>query len=166
MAQTGTNAAQPIRRSLRWLLIGSLALNLLVLGVAAGALIRGPGGFGGSHRVDLQLGRIVAALAPEDRQAIRTYLRDHAELRDHQPRRNRDAMLRDMLAVLRADSFAPEMLQDVLRVQRDRGMAVQSAAQDALIARIALMSPQQRSAFADRLEAEIGGRQDAGGDGD
>ena len=72
----------PMKRSLRWLLVGSLALNLLVVGVVAGALLTG-GPHGASHtdegdrgdaRRDPRLramGNVpfVMALGPDDRSA-------------------------------------------------------------------------------------------------
>lgn len=155
MTQTETSVALPVRRSMRYLLIGSLALNLLVLGIIGGAVIRGPGGFGGPRGVDLALGPIVEALAPEDRQAIRTQLRANDMLRQH-PRQIREALATALQAALRAEPYDPAAIEAALSIQRDRLVAVQTAGQQALVARIALMTPQARLAFADRLQEAIG----------
>ena len=157
MVQTETPTAPlaPKRRLMRYLLIGSLALNLLVLGIVGGAVIRGPGGFGGPRGFDLALGPIVEALAPEDRQAIRDQLRSNDMLRQH-PRQDREALAKALQAALRMDPYDPAAVEAALSVQRDRLFAVQTAGQQALVARITLMSPQARLAFADRLQEAIG----------
>lgn len=155
MPQTETSVALPVHRSMRYLLIGSLALNLLVLGIIGGAVIRGPGGFGGPRGVDLALGPIVEALAPEDRQAIRTQLRANDMLRQH-PRQNREALATALQAALRAEPYDPAAIEAALSIQQDRLVAVQTAGQQALVARIGLMTPQARLAFADRLQEAIG----------
>ena len=162
----------PMRRSWRILLIASLALNLLVLGIVAGALIGGPSGFGKSRGIDLELGPLVRALSREDRQAIREELRGNETVRQS-PRRERDAMLAELLVTLRADDFDPAAAAAVLRRQYDRTAALMGAGQGVLLERIAAMSPQDRLAFADRLEAEMGhgrgddqGGDDQGGDDD
>ena len=144
----------PMRRRMRYLLIGSLAMNLLVLGVVGGAVIRGPGGFGGPRGVDLALGPIVEALAPEDRQAIRTQLRADNALR-LRPLQNRAALIAALQASLRAEPYDPAATEAALSVQSDRLMQVQRAGQQALADRIGLMSPEARLAFADRLEDAI-----------
>lgn len=151
----------PMRRSLRYLLIGSLALNLLGLGLVGGAIIRGPDGFRAPRGVDLALGPIVQALAPEDRDAIRAELRIREALQ-LRPRRDRDALINALLAALRAETFDPAAVQAALDVPRDRALAVQQAAQQALLNRITAMTPAGRLAFADRLAAEMG---HGGGDG-
>ena len=151
-----------VRRPMRYLLIGSLALNLLVLGIIGGAVIRGPGGFGGPRGVDLALGPIVEALAPDDRQAIRTQLRANDMLRQH-PRQDREALVVALQVALRAETYDPAAIEEALSLQRDRLVAVQTAGQQALVARITLMSPEARLAFADRLQVAIGrGHDDTG----
>ncbi len=155
MPQTETSVTLPVRRSMRYLLIGSLALNLLVLGIIGGAVIRGPGGFGGPRGVDLALGPIVEALAPEDRQAIRTQLRANDMLRQH-PRQIREALATALQAALRAEPYDPAAIEAALSIQQNRLVAVQTAGQQVLVARIGLMTPQARLAFADRLQEAIG----------
>lgn len=157
MTETGTQPAPagPMRRSLRYVLIGSLAFNLLVLGILGGAILHGPEGFRPPRGVDLALGPIVEALAPEDRQAIRADLRGRDALQLH-PRQERDALITALLVALRAQTYDPDAVAAALAVPRARAVAVQQAAQQALLARISAMTPGSRLAFADRLAEGLG----------
>ena len=164
--QAGGPPPAPMRRSMRYVLIGSLAVNLLVLGLVAGAVIRGPDGFRAPRGVDLALGPIVAALAPEDRDAIRAELRQREALQ-LRPRRDRDALIGALLLALRAEPFDPAATQAALNVPRDRALAVQQAVQQSLLARITAMTPAGRLAFADRLSDAMGhGGRDGDQEGD
>ena len=162
-APEGSEPTGPMRRSLRFLLIGSLALNLAFIGLVAGAVIRGPDGFRAPRGVDLALGPIVAALSAEDRDAIRAELRIREALQ-LRPRRDRDALIAGLLVALRAETFDPAAVEAALNVPRDRAVAVQQAAQQALVTRISAMTPQARRAFADRLAEQMG--HDGGREGD
>jgi len=169
MTNTDKPVTAPMRRSLRYLLIGSLALNLLVFGMLAGAMVSGRSGGGPFRGIDLALGPVVAALEDTDRRAIR----DDLHNRDAMPRssrRDREAALENLVAALRRDPFAPAPLSSLLDGLRSRAEAAQAAGQDALIARIVAMTPAARNAFADRLEAElrdmsVGQGEDQDGDG-
>ena len=164
--QAGGPPPAPMRRSMRYVLIASLAVNLLVLGLVAGAVIRGPDGFRAPRGVDLALGPIVAALAPEDRDAIRAELRQREALQ-LRPRRDRDALIAALLLALRAEPFDPAATQAALNVPRDRALAVQQAVQQSLLARITAMTPAGRLAFADRLSDAMGhGGRDGDQEGD
>lgn len=157
--------AAPMRRSMRFLLIGSLAVNLLVLGLVAGAIIRGPDGFRAPRGVDLALGPIVQALAAEDREAIRAELRGREALQ-LRPVRDRNALINALLLALRAETYDPAAVEAALNVPRDRALAVQQAVQLSLLNRISAMTPAARLAFADRLADEMGhGGNGDGGDG-
>ena len=164
--QTIVSQSAPMRRSLRFLLIGSLAVNLLVLGLVAGAIIRGPDGFRAPRGVNLALGPIVQALDIEDREAIRADLRgrDALQLR---PLRDRNALISALLLALRAETYDPAAVEAALKVPRDRALAVQQAVQLSLLNRISAMTPAARLAFADRLADEMGrGAEGDGHDGD
>lgn len=149
--------AQPVmRRGLRWLLIGSLALNLGVVGIVAGALLSGRDG-GGPHRgIDLALGPFARALAEDDRRAVMRDLRHNGRLQ-LPSREDRRQDLAQLATILRAEPFDPVGMAAILDRQRDRALAGQATTQEVLIARIAAMTPAARVAFADRLEAELRG---------
>lgn len=156
MTDTDKPVTGPMRRPLRYLLIGSLALNLLVFGVLVGALVSGRGGGGPFRGIDLALGPVVAALDEADRRAIRADLHERDAI-PRPSRHDRETAFANLVAALRQDPFEPAPLSSLLDGLRARAEAAQAAGQEALIARIVTMTPQDRSGFADRLEAELGG---------
>lgn len=144
-------ARRPAPLWMRALLLVSLALNLLVVGIVAGAVAsrRAPDG-----------------IAPPRDPASTLYLRAmpgaHRDAFDAELRRaagpfrvDREALRAELaatLAVLRADPFEPAAFAERIAAQR-RGLAERTAAGDRLIvARIAAMTPDERQAYADRLE--------------
>ncbi|MCW1951168.1 MAG: periplasmic heavy metal sensor [Octadecabacter sp.] len=136
----------------RGLLIASLALNLLVVGVVAGAVFNG-GGPGGPQRIDLTVGPLTRAMDGERRDAVRDALRESGAFQ----RRDRSAIREDMqvlLATLRADVFDEAAFREALSRQRARLQSGQSAVLEAVTAQIEDMGPEERAAFADRLEAQ------------
>jgi uncharacterized membrane protein len=135
----------------RWVLIGSLALNLAVVGMLGGALVSGRFGDGPQGRVDLGLGPFARAMADDDRRAIGRQLRQMRDLRAADLR----APVQAMAAALRADPFDPAQLAALMAAQADALAQVQGRAQSVVLARIAAMTPAQRADFADRLEQEL-----------
>lgn len=139
-------------RKLRIALAVSVALNLLIVGLVAGAMLRG----GPPDRMvrDLDFGPFTEALTSEDRDALRRdFIRQAPDLRDMR-RQMRDDF-RSVLAALRADPFDAEALRDVVANQGDRMAARLALGQDLILARIAAMTPAERAAFADRLERRL-----------
>ena len=139
-------------RKLRIALAVSVALNLLIVGLVAGAALRG----GPPDRMvrDLDFGPFTEALTSEDRDALRRdFIRQAPDLRDMR-RQMRDDF-RSVLAALRADPFDAEALRDVVANQGDRMAARLALGQDLFLARIAAMTPAERAAFADRLEHRL-----------
>ena len=136
----------------RGILVVSLALNLLVVGVVAGAFIKG-GGPDGPHRIDLTVGPLTRAMEGERRDAVRDALRESGAFQ----RRDRSEIRQDMqvlLATLRADVFDEAEFRDALARQRARLQSGQDAVLDAITTQIEDMGPEERAAFADRLEAQ------------
>jgi uncharacterized membrane protein len=148
-------------RRVRVLLVLSLALNLAVAGMVIGAMVTG-GPHRGPARIDMSLGPLGRALSPEDRRAVVQDLRGSGAL-GGMDRGARRAALAETVTLLRAEPFDPEALARGFAAQRDSGGRVLEAGHAALVARIATMTPRERAALADRLEAEDGGRPDGGG---
>lgn len=149
------------RRSGRWLavaLVISVGLNLLVAGFVAGALLSREARDGrpapAALARDLGLGPYVAALSPSDRRAIGRAVR--AEIRAQgAPDRGRIEIRRSfagVLAALRAEPFDEGALADLLAAQVERAESRRRLGQEAFVAQLAEMTPQERRAFADRLE--------------
>lgn len=158
---------------MRPLLIVSLAVNLLVAGVVLGALVRG----GGSHRDFGPSGRdpvlpYTRALSEEQRHALRNDLaqafgRGRGEAfgqgrdgqgRDGQGRDGRGALVQSFdaaLTVLRSDPFDAAAMQEILRRQAELTDLRRRLGEEVLAAHLARLSPEERRAYADRLEAEL-----------
>lgn len=147
----------------RILLPLSLGLNVLVLGVVAGALLHGPDGRP-PRAVDLSLGPLTRALEQSDRQAIsaqiRKDIRRGALAADSRAGRSGD--LRALLEAIRAEPFDAGAISAHLAAQRVRVQTWGDAAERALLARLTAMTPAQRAAFADRLEREFRDRERMG----
>ena len=158
---SGSGSGGGSGRGLRIALGVSVALNLLVAGLVAGAVLR-DGGPRDRMLRDLDFGPFTEALEPRDRDALR---RDFVD-RSRGMRDARDAMRADfdaLLAVLRAEPFDVAAARAVLEGQRSRMQARIDLGRDLLLERLAAMSVEARSAFADRLERRLrrgGGPQD------
>lgn len=141
----------PVARSPLWMrvLLGvSLALNLLVAGLAVGAFAR-MGGPGGAHPAPRSLGgAMYRALPREDRRDLLQQVR--ASDKPRTP--GRVAQAEEIATVLRATPYDGAAMQVVVMRQLDGRQAWQTAMQAAWLERVAAMSPQERAAFADRLE--------------
>lgn len=138
------------RRWRDWLLVASLGLNLAILGLAAGAILRGP-----PERMAAGPGLWHYARALPDPyrhdlgQALRTSRRDWAP--------SRDALRgqREALAVaLTAEPYDPTrvagLIQEELQLAADLG----DRGAGMLLAQIERMSPADRAVFAERLQQE------------
>jgi len=147
----------------RVLLIGSLVLNLLVVGVVAGALVRGDRGLKPPSRIEAA-GPYARAMSEADRRAIALRVRQ-SEAGRAMSLRARRALIEDLVAAISAEPFEPERVAAVLGTLRARADAVSAEVEAALLERLVLMSPEDRAAFADRLLTEVGKNVRAGRDG-
>jgi len=143
------------RRIGRVVLFVSLALNLLVAGLVLGAVVH-------DHRDrdrnpalrHLGFGPFVDALPRSDRRALLLSMRREAG----SFRENRAALrqlFEEFLVVLRDESFDADRVRDLIRAQRDHIGSRQALGEDLLLERLQMMSPEQRAAYADRLEKKL-----------
>lgn len=143
----------PGGRKLRIALAVSVALNLLIIGLVAGAALRDGGPRDRMVR-DLDFGPFTEALRPEDREGLRRdFIRQAPDMRDMRRQMRED--FATVLAALRAEPFDAEALRDVVANQGERMAARLALGQDLILARIAAMTPAERAAFADRLERRL-----------
>ena len=163
--QTQTSGDQtPVRptrsgQGLRWALGISLALNLAVVGMVAGAMLRDGPGMRGAMVRDLGFGPFTEALSREDRRALRQALFERApEIR--QARQQRQEDLQALVAILRAEPFDAAALAAAMAEQEARMVGQLRLGQTVLQERIAAMTPEARRGFAERLEDGLshGGR--------
>jgi uncharacterized membrane protein len=142
-------------RWMKGLLAVSLALNLAVVGLVAGVVLRdGPDGRSRMVR-DLGFGPFTEALAPEDRAALRrAFVSEGGDLRAERDRIREETA--GVVAALRADPFDADRFARLLAAQAERRQARLDLGQRLLVAQIAAMAPAARAALADRLEAPGG----------
>ncbi len=168
MAMAGQDGGGRAGRGVRIALAASVALNLLVAGVVAGAVLR-EGGPHGRMTGAVDFGPFTDALSREDRDALRAAFLDRMpQMRDM--RREMLAEFGAVLGALRAEPFDPAALRGVMEAQSDRMGARLRIGQDLLLERLTHMTPGARAAFADRLEERLrhgpGGRDGGDGPGD
>lgn len=148
------------QRAWRIVLVISLALNLVVVGVIVGAAVSGRFGDRPPRSFDFGLGPVARALEPAERRSIGRALRRDQALRGVDPR----AHATGIIAALRADPFDQAAFAALLAAQTGRIAALQNKAQAVLVDQIAMMSPDRREIFADRLQAELSRDRTGGSD--
>ncbi len=146
---------KPRRRWVRPVLILSLALNVAFVGALAGFALtggghgkeaRGPGGPDGMP--------YFRALSDADRQEMRAALRrDFRENRGSRGQVTED--YRAALEALRAEPFDRAALMAVLERQGARARERFQGGQRVMVDFVAGMTPEERSAYADRLSGQI-----------
>ncbi len=129
----------------------SLAVNLAVIGLAAGAFIKG--GPKGSPR-DASFGPFSEAFSREDRKALRSALAERAPefLASRQAAQQEFTAL---LAVLRAQPLDPAALSAALAAIEQRNADRLHLGRGLIETRLMAMSDADRLAFADRLESGL-----------
>ena len=152
MTETQTNAPPSPPTTSRGVKIGlvvSVALNLAVAGLAAGAWLR-DGPRGGMPR-DMSFGPFSEALDDADRKSIRRSLLERVgEFREQ--RKAAKAEFEALLVALRAEPFEPAAMQAALAAIEARNSERLELGRTLIETRLIEMSPEARRAFADRLE--------------
>lgn len=139
------------RRLWRIVLVVSLALNLCVAGLVAGALSTGRLGDGPPRSFNLGQGPVIRALTPQERRGVLRSLRGQRGLQSGDLR-GHFAQLRD---ILDAPTLDTEALRALMTEQMQRNALTQSAAVDGVVTVIAAMSPERRAAFTAQLTQEL-----------
>ncbi|MEO1024072.1 MAG: periplasmic heavy metal sensor [Pseudomonadota bacterium] len=144
----------------RWLmpvLFVSLAANLLVVGVLAGAMLSPDGPR--HERQDRQARGLVGepfirALPREDRRAlVGEAMRNRERIRE-----SREALRERFgafLEVLRTDPFDAEEAARLFSAQRQAAVRRQEIGETLLMNRLQEMTPEERAAYADALEQQL-----------
>lgn len=135
----------------------SLALNLLLVGLIAGAMARGPAGRHGMIGGDVGFGPLTAGLSREDRRA----LRERYEVLRPDFRAERAAMRGDFLAlaeVLSAPEWDRTAAEAILARNGTRTAERLREGQAVFLDYLDTLSPAMRQALAARLEEALAGR--------
>ncbi|MDA7963046.1 periplasmic heavy metal sensor [Ruegeria sp.] len=145
-----SDTPKPKRRWMPVLLVISLAVNLLIVGVVAGTVLR----FRGDDRGRVPPGfgpTLYHALPKEDRKALRGQLSDMRSRGSH--RRSEDFSA--LSAALRTVPFDPVAVELLLAQQAQATADLQTALHQQWLARVTAMSDQERQVYADQLEDTV-----------
>ncbi len=143
-------------RGLRIALVVSLALNLLVLGLAAGAAWRGQAMRGHVIAGRDGFGLLVTSLLREDRRALRDRFETAVGGRVGDRRAMR-ADVAELAGILRAESWDAAAAAAVLARQGARGADRLAQGQQIMLDYLAGLTPEARRALADRIETGMKG---------
>lgn len=153
---TGSETSET-RKGVHWsriVLVMSLALNIAILGIIGGSLLRWNAGMDRARSLqarDFGFGPFVGALETEDRRALgRAFAQSAGNPRE--AREKVGAMFDAMLAALRADDFDAEGFEDLLSEQQKEFARGQKIGSRLVAKQIAAMSAEERKAYAERLE--------------
>jgi uncharacterized membrane protein len=150
--QTPTPSAAPASRWVKIALVISVAINLAVAGLVAGAWLGG-----GPRRAmmhDLSFGPFSDALSPEDRRALRSaFFKRAGEFR--KAREAARAEFDALLAALRSEPLDPVALDAALTAIETRNAERLALGRDLIEERFVEMTAEDRKAFADRLDVGL-----------
>lgn len=152
--RSSTRTERRIPLAVRLVLFASLALNLVIVGIVAGFIIRG----GPSDRPPRHLRDVVApytaALSPDARREIGRKL-GRASRGDREARTQVRGEYAEALGLLRADPFDRAAFEVLLTRQSARAATRQKQGQVLLLEHITAMSPTGRQAYAGRVEEAL-----------
>ena len=137
----------------RIVLVTSLALNLLVVGIFLGARFSGDGSSAQRAPQNLPIGVLGHALEREDRRALGAAFRQ--EMRKQRGNATSRVDAAQFIDVLRAPEFSATELATLMDTQFARSTASFEVGRALLLKKITEMSPQERAAYADRLEEGV-----------
>jgi uncharacterized membrane protein len=136
------------RGSSRWLLLGSLALNLFFVGVAFALAIRAPAPPSWDRNVFVRVERVAATLPPSDADLLRGQIKNNrATIEEAQTKyRTAQDVIRE---TLRQDSFEPETLRAAMAKTRAARQTFDQTIQGVFAGAASQMSSAGRHALAD-----------------
>lgn len=136
------------RGSSRWLLLGSLALNLFFVGVAVAMAIRAPAPPSWDRNVFVRVDRLAATLPPADGDLLRNQIKaNQVQIEDTQTKYR--AAQDTIRATLRQEPFDAATLQAAMAKTRAARQNFDQTIQGVFAGTAAQMSPAGRRALAD-----------------
>ncbi|MEL7092001.1 MAG: periplasmic heavy metal sensor [Pseudomonadota bacterium] len=150
MAEENTRTRSPLW--MRALLLISLAVNLAIVGLIAGFLMRDPGPLrGGGPGASFGLPYLIA-MERSDRRAVMDAVRDNNDLPNRRARREQFAQ---MITLIRAEPLDRAAVEALLSRQARTAGEVQTAAQAAWLTQLERMDAETRATYADRIETVL-----------
>ena len=149
--ETGPQNGPRMSRKLKALLIGSLALNLVVVGLFIGAAFKHGGPTGRYEHSDA----LVRSLEQDDRRAIGKAVREAQGGGRKAFWAAQKETLKAVAVALRAEPFDAAALEAALARKSAHLHKSRDAAEAAMLERFVAMSPAARAELADRLEAAL-----------
>lgn len=150
-AQDKPDRTTGVKPWLKLLLVGSLALNLAVIGLGAGLYFRFSGGDKQWRRPPDIGVMIFRDLDRDTRKALRQEAGGgHGSYVD---RRHAEAAA--VITALRAEPFDPAQLLAELKAQSQARDAFHGKVREAWVMQLTGLSPQQRAGFADKMEERL-----------
>ena len=148
MADTPENPGQPPRRWTKWLLIASLALNLLVLGLVVGHALHDDddGKRGRPPHVD-PLRLVISSLPKPERMAVIDAGRQVRQETRAEFRRLRQ----DLIAALEAETYDADAVAAIFSAQADIIRGATNAAFAPLAEHLGALPADERKALAEKL---------------
>lgn len=141
-------APAPRRSGPRWLLFGSLALNLFFVGVAVAMALRGPPPRHWDRNVFVRVGWLADALPPADGKIMRESIQaNHAAIAKAQDEYH--AARLEIRATLRQDPFNPADMRAAMARSRAARQTFDKTVEDVFADAAAKMSPAGRHMLAD-----------------
>ncbi|SPH17183.1 hypothetical protein DEA8626_00699 [Defluviimonas aquaemixtae] len=146
-----------MRASVKWLLILSLGLNLFVVASVAGRAL-GPHGRHDHRRgPDVGFGAYTEALSWRDRSALRdAFLKAAPDYRERREEMRAD--LGRIVAALRAEPWDQATVEAIIAAQGARAAERLDLGRRLFAEHLAGMSPDERHAFAERIEEALENR--------
>jgi uncharacterized membrane protein len=147
---------------MRLVLIASLAVNLAVVGVVAGAALRGGDHKGQSGEMraramqsrDVGFGPYVAAFEGPQRRTLGRAFVSKAGRQD-KAQNTVQAQFEDILALLKTDTFDADAFEAAMRAQLSSLAEMQSIGVDVIVNQVAKMTPEARAVYAKRLDQAL-----------
>ena len=132
----------------RWLLLGSLALNLFFVGVAVAFVVRAPAAPAWDRNVFVRVEHIADTLPPADADLLRGQIKANRQLID-EAQQQYHAAQDDIHATLRREPFDVEAMRAAMAKTRAARQAFDRVIQGVFAFSASQMSPAGRQALAD-----------------
>jgi uncharacterized membrane protein len=155
MSMSDISKPVKMRPWLRVVLFGSLALNLLVIGLMVGALSHGRAASPWVRKGGDPVTPYTRAFDEDQRKELRSALRSTLGKKPPKDGRGILSGYQSALGVLRSDPFDRAALLASLEAQSASNADRRKRGQEVLVDFISDMTPQERAIFADRLEDEL-----------